>query len=142
MDDISSMPYLKPVKDLSLFSEDSNSTSGDNDNMWLYNTGKGAPKYERDKDYNNECLSLSTSKNSLEAILKNYLLVNNFLKEECKGVEKLINTKETESVHRNIFIDFEDESSKKRVRRLDIQIEKNFNCGVPGCKKVYGSRDA
>ena len=72
--------------------------------------------------------------------LKDSLIINSVLKDECKySINKSVNAPPSQDIHIpiNEMVD-----SKKRIRRLNIQIEKSYNCPGKDCGKSYGTRDA
>ena len=128
---------------VSIFSNDSLSTNSGKNNLWLYDDNIEPPKFKVGIDYTSECKSLHTTKVSLESSLKDYMMINRFLVDEVNDLEKsMAKIEDDESTSKNYLSDFDSDKIKKRVRRLDADIEKSYHCSIPDCLKIYGSRDA
>lgn len=125
---------MKDSEKISMFSTESQEEP--NNSLWLYYDTIQPPSFKKDEEYSEECKRLSQIQNSLEQFLKDYIMVNSFLLDECRNQETKI------AKNKLLLAEFDNGSGSKRSRRSNKELGKNIQCQFEGCAKIYGTKDA
>lgn len=114
------------------------------DKSWMYTDRLvQKPGYDKEIDYEKKFNLFSQLNSNLEAMLKDFVLVNCFMDDEYKGATKKIKCDLSENLLKDILSSdsFEETKVKPTKKRSQYNV-KNFVCTSEECDKEYCSIDA